>query len=84
MKWAARHRIDVQHIEPGKPIQNAFCESFNGRFRDECLNVEWFASLNEARRHIASWRSQYNAERPHSAVGNQTSNEFEQAWRAAA
>jgi putative transposase len=45
MKWAARHRIDVQHIEPGKPMQNAFCESFNGSFRDECLNSTCFSSL---------------------------------------
>jgi putative transposase len=43
-KWAARHRIDVQHIEPGKAIQNAFCESLNGSFRDECLNTTWFWS----------------------------------------
>ncbi len=57
MKWAALHRIDVQHIEPGRPIQNAFCESF----RDECLNTTWFSSLQEARRRIEAWRTEYAA-----------------------
>ena len=84
MKWAACHRIDVQHIQPGKPMQNAFCESFNGSFRDECLNTTWSASLPEARRRIEAWRTEYNTERPHSSLGNQTPNQFERTWRAAA
>jgi putative transposase len=49
MKWAARHGIDVQFIDPGKPTQNAFVESFNGRLRNECLNTKWFATLDAAR-----------------------------------
>ena len=69
-KWAARLGIEVQFIEPGKPTQNAFAESFNGRFRDECLNLHWFESLSDARRRTATWRQHYNHARPHSGLGN--------------
>ena len=83
MKWAAQHRIDVQQIEPGKPMQNAFCESSNGSFRDESLNTTWFSSPPEARRRIEAWRPEYNTERPHSSLGNPTPHQYEQTWRAA-
>ncbi len=76
LQWAASHRIDVQYIEPGKPIQNAFAESFNGRLRDECLNLHWFRTLPEARRRIADWCRHYNEERPHGSLGYQTPNHF--------
>lgn len=84
LKWAARHRIDVQYIEPGKPIQNAFAESFNGRMRDECLNAQWFESLREARAVISRWHTHYNERRPHSALGYLTPNDFALTCRAAA
>jgi len=84
LQWAARHRLDVQYIDPGKPIQNAFCESFNGRMRDECLNAQWFESLRDARAVIADWRTHYNECRPHSALGYQTPNDFALTCRAAA
>ena len=63
---------------PGKPVQNADIESFNGRLRDECLNEHWFMSLPLARTIVESWRDDYNALRPHSALGNQTPQEFAQ------
>jgi putative transposase len=69
MQWAARHGIDVQFIEPGKPTQNAFIESFNGRLRDECLNTNWFPTLDAARVVIREWQHHYNHGRPHSALG---------------
>lgn len=76
MQWAARHGIDIQFIQPGKPTQNAYAESFNGRFRDECLNTNWFTHLPQARRTIARWRQHYNTGRPHSSLGNRTPEEF--------
>ena len=76
----ARHtRVELHYIEPGKPTQSAFIESFNGRFRDECLNDNVFRSLAEARRIIERWRVDYNAERPHTSLGNLTPNEFAKA-----
>lgn len=69
LKWAARHGIEIQFIEPGKPTQNAFVESFNGRLRDECLNTNWFANLTAARQILTEWRRHYNRQRPHSALG---------------
>jgi putative transposase len=68
--WAYEHRIRLNSIQPGKPTQNAFIESFNGKFRDECLDQHWFLNLREARREIETWRHDYNWVRPHSAVGN--------------
>ncbi|WBI20547.1 IS3 family transposase ISPa32 [Pseudomonas aeruginosa] len=73
--------IKLKLIQPGKPTQNAFIESFNGKFRDECLNEHWFCSLAEARIRIAAWRRDYNAHRPHSAIGNPTPAEFAASWR---
>ena len=62
--------------EPGKPWQNGTNESFNGKFRDECLNENWFESLAQAREVIANWRQDYNEVRPHSAIGNKTPMEL--------
>ena len=81
-QWAFEHRVELHFIEPGKPTQNAFIESFNVRFRDECLNENWFLTLQEAREKIEMWRRDYNQARPHSALGYQTPEEF--AARAAA
>lgn len=67
--WAYAHRVSLDFIEPGKPSQNGHLESFNGKFRDECLNVHWFASLAHARVIIQRWKEEYNQERPHSALG---------------
>ncbi len=71
-EWAQANGVVLHFIEPGKPAQNAFVESFNGRFRDECLNEEWFINLAHARAVIEAWRVQYNTTRPHSALGYQT------------
>jgi putative transposase len=70
LRWAALQRIDWHYIQPGKPIQNAFVESFNGRLRDECLNECWFEGLADARVKIEAWRIDYNTVRPHSRLGN--------------
>lgn len=67
--WAYEQGIAIDFIRPGKPTQNAYCESFNGRMRDECLNQYWFRSLDNARRLIEAWRVDYNEVRPHSAIG---------------
>ena len=74
--WAQRSGVSLQFIQPGKPSQNGFCESFNGRLRDECLNESLFSSLREAREITAKWRMAYNTERPHSALNWATPNEF--------
>ena len=65
-------------IRPGKPVENAFIESFNGRFRDECLNVHQFTSIEDAREKIEAWRIDYNQRRPHGSLGHLTPNEFAQ------
>jgi putative transposase len=69
--WAYHHGVRLHFIDPGKPIQNAYVESFNGKFRDECLDQPWFVNLADARRTIESWRHDYNHVRPHSALGHQ-------------
>jgi len=74
-QWADQNGIELDYIEPGKPVQNAVMESFNGRFRDECLNSHWFSSLEDARQTIEAWRIDYNQERPHSALGYRTPEE---------
>lgn len=83
-EWAYAKGVRLRFIRPGKPVENAYVESFNGKFRDECLNEHWFASLAEARVLIESWRREYNLERPHSSLGNATPAEFAEAWRVAA
>lgn len=74
--WAFERGIKLDFIRPGKPNENAFIESFNGKLRDECLNENWFVSLEEARRTIEEWRIDYNENRPHSSLGNLTPKEF--------
>ncbi len=66
--WAEENKVTLRFIDPGKPMQNAYIESFNGRLRDECLNVHLFMNLNNAKKVIESWRQEYNADRPHSAL----------------
>jgi putative transposase len=76
LAWALERKIELVHIEPGRPVQNAFVESFHGKLRDECLNASWFANLFEARVKIGAWREEYNEERPHSSLGNLPPREF--------
>ena len=76
LRWAAEHVVRLHFIQPGKPVQNAFIESFNGRLRDECLNEYDFGSLFEARRVLATWRARYNSQRPHGSLGWKTPEEF--------
>ena len=68
--WAYRRGVTLDFSRPGKPTDNAFIESFNGKFRAECLNAHWFMSLDDARQKCEAWRRDYNEERPHSAIGN--------------
>jgi putative transposase len=74
--WAYEHGVRLNFIRPGKPVENAYIESFNGRFRDECLNEHWFLTMAHARRVIEAWRIEYNTERPHSSLGNLTPEQF--------
>jgi putative transposase len=74
--WAHEKGVELQFIQPGKPVENAFVESFNGRFRDECLSEHWFSSLGDARRTIEAWRRDYNEVRPHGSLGYRTPAEF--------
>jgi putative transposase len=76
--WAQHSNVKLHFIQPGKPTQNAFVESYNGKFRDACLNEHWFVSIADARRHIEGWRIHYNTIRPHSSLGNQTPAMFRQ------
>jgi putative transposase len=76
LRWAADRGVQLHHIAPGKPVQNAFIESFNGRLRDECLNEHDFHSLFEAKRILAGWRERYNVSRPHGSLGWQTPEEY--------
>jgi len=69
LTWAHAHNVTLRLIEPGKPNQNAYVESFNGRFRDECLNEHWFLTLAHARILIEVWRREYNEERPKKTLG---------------
>lgn len=80
-QWAHDRGIELSFIRPGKPVENAFVESFNGTFREECLNEHWFLSLREARREIEAWRVDYNAVRPHSSLKNLTPAEFAEQHR---
>lgn len=81
-QWAYRNGVELKLIQPGKPTQNAFIESFNGKFRDECLNEHWFTSLGQARAIVAAWRRDYNECRPHSSLGDLTPAEFAARCRA--
>ena len=75
-QWAHRVGVTLHFIEPGKPVQNAFIESFIGKFRDECLNEHWFTSIADAREKIENWRRDYNSVRPHSSLGDIAPQEF--------
>jgi putative transposase len=75
-EWLSEKGVETLYIEPGSPWQNAFGESFNGRLRDECLNVEWFKNLREAAVVVEIWRRHYNHERPHSSLDYRTPGEF--------
>ncbi|MEO3480875.1 MULTISPECIES: IS3 family transposase [unclassified Phaeobacter] len=79
LRWADRNGVDWHYIDPGKPQQNAFIESFNGSLRDELLNEELFDTLDDARRKLALWRYDYNNVRPHSSLGNRTPKQARQA-----
>lgn len=68
--WAYLHGVELDFSRPGKPTDNAFIESLNGKFRTECLNTHWFMSLEDAREKMEDWRRDYNEQRPHSAIGN--------------
>ena len=76
LQWQEDHGVEWHFIAPGKPMQNGFVESLNGRFRDECLNEHMFRNLPRARRLIEEWRRDYNAHRPHTSLGGFTPNEF--------
>ena len=75
-EWCAQRGIGLQYIQPGKPNQNAYVESFNGRFRDECLNEHWFVSLAHSRAVIEVWRQEYNDERPKRSLGGLTPAQY--------
>jgi putative transposase len=75
-EWAYRKGVKLNFIRPGKPIENAYAESFNGRLRDECLNTNWFLNLKHARNIIEDWRKDYNQVRPHSSLKNMTPMEY--------
>jgi putative transposase len=76
--------VTLDFSRPGKPTDNTFIESFNGRIRAECLNENWFLSIDDARQKIEAWRQDYNNHRPHSALGNLASGEFAQSGQAIA
>ena len=76
LKWCQQTGVEWHYIAPGKPMQNGFVESFNGRFRDECLNETLFSNLAQARATIGSWKEDYNLNRPHSALGHRSPAEF--------
>lgn len=74
--WAYENNIKLEFSRPGKPVDNAFIESFNGSLRDECLNTNWFLSIEDARNKLELWRRDYNEFRPHSSLGNMTPSDF--------
>ena len=75
-QWAYENGVELDFSRPGKPTDNAFIESFNGRVRQECLNENWFLSLEDARQKVEIWRQEYNNERPHSALGQMAPAHF--------
>jgi len=75
-RWAYENRVQMDFSRRGKPIDNAYAESFNGKFRDECLNFHWFMSLADAQEKVEEWRRDYNEHRPHSALGDLPPSEF--------
>ena len=81
-QWAYQNQVQLHFITPGRPMENGFIESFNGKFRDECLNENWFIDLADAQEKIETWRCDYNQRRPHSALGYRTPEEFAKSWAA--
>src|ERR1700690_2612489 len=79
LSWGVDWKLQLAYIQPGKPVENAHVESFNGKLRDECLNVSWFRNLWQARARMGAWRKEYNSERPHSSLGDQTPEAFRAA-----
>lgn len=82
-EWAHRRGVKLEFIRPGKPVENAIIESFNGRLREECLEQHWFLDLEDARRTVETWRIGYNTNRPHSGLGGRTPEEFAEAMKHA-
>jgi putative transposase len=80
--WAYHHGVRLDFSRPGKPTDNSFVETFNGSLRDECLNVNWFAPLEEAKRALEAWRRDYNASRPHSSLKDLSPDEFARTIKA--
>jgi putative transposase len=78
-QWAWENAVQLDFTRPGKPTDNGLCESFNGRLRDECLNVNEFVSIDEAKQRIEAWRIDYNERRPHGALGHLTPSEYVKA-----
>ena len=78
-QWAWENGVQLDFTRPGKPTDNGLCESFNGRLRDECLNVNEFVSIDDARQRIEAWRIDYNEHRPHGSLGHLTPSEFAKA-----
>lgn len=76
LKWSYEHQIAWRYIQPGKPMQNGYIESFNGKLRDECLNENWFLSIKDARNIIEGWRLYYNSNRPHTSLGGLSPKQF--------
>ena len=79
--WAYEHRLRLNFIRSGKAVENAYIESFNGRFRDECLNEHWFLTMAHARQVIESWRKEYNTEQPDRSLDNLTPEELAKTTR---
>src|SRR5207253_10418071 len=76
LAWGVEQKVEVVHVQPGKPTQNGRVETFHARLREECLNVSWFQNLSDAKRKIAAWRIESTDERPHSSLGYRTPTEF--------
>ena len=82
--WAYQYRVQLDFIRPGKPVENSYIESFNGRLRDECLNVEVFFTLADVHDKLERWRQDYNQVRPHSALADHPPETFAARWAEAA
>ena len=79
--WAYHHGVQLDFIRPGKPVENGLIESFNGRFRDECLNLHLFWTIEDAKEKLVAWQVDYNQDRPHGSLGQLTPNEFAEQAR---
>jgi len=80
-EWAHRNGVKMDYIRPGKPVENAYIESFNGRLRRECLEESWLLSIEDAKIRIEEWRKDYNERRPHSSLGDDTPRKFAEDWQ---